>query len=91
MHLLPLHGHLEVLESVEFSQVKSKLRPLLHVVCLIWATCKCYRSPGRLTVLLQEICNLLIQQVGYLGIPATYSLGADWLGKEERVLSRAGK
>ncbi|KAM5150816.1 dynein axonemal heavy chain 9 isoform 1-T1 [Callospermophilus lateralis] len=62
VHLLPLHHHLEVLESVEFPQVKSKLRPLLHVVCLIWATCKCYRSPGRLTVLLQEICNLLIQQ-----------------------------
>nr|XP_027809857.1 dynein heavy chain 9, axonemal [Marmota flaviventris] len=62
VHLLPLHHHLEVLESVEFPQVKSKLRPLLHVVCLIWATCKCYRSPGRLTVLLQEICNLLIHQ-----------------------------
>ncbi|XP_069917498.1 dynein axonemal heavy chain 9 isoform X4 [Oryctolagus cuniculus] len=61
-HLLPLHHHLEALESVEFPKVKPRLRPLLHVVCLIWATCKGYRSPGRLTVLLQEICNLLIQQ-----------------------------
>lgn len=63
MHLLPLQQHLDILENVEFPKVKGRLRPLLHVVCLIWATCKWYRSPGRLTVLLQEICNLLIQQV----------------------------
>ncbi|XP_063098488.1 dynein axonemal heavy chain 9 isoform X2 [Cavia porcellus] len=61
-HLLPLQGHLEALESVEFPKVKPRLQPLLHVVCLIWVTCKGYRCPGRLTVLLQEICNLLIQQ-----------------------------
>ncbi|XP_037595504.1 dynein heavy chain 9, axonemal isoform X5 [Cebus imitator] len=62
VHLMPLQRHLETLENAEFPEVKSRLQPLLHVVCLIWATCKCYRSPGRLTVLLQEICNLLIQQ-----------------------------
>uniref|UniRef100_A0A2K5EHB9 Dynein axonemal heavy chain 9 n=1 Tax=Aotus nancymaae TaxID=37293 RepID=A0A2K5EHB9_AOTNA len=62
VHLMPLQGHLETLENAEFPEVKSQLQPLLHVVCLIWAMCKCYRSPGRLTVLLQEICNLLIQQ-----------------------------
>ncbi|XP_017170010.1 dynein axonemal heavy chain 9 isoform X1 [Mus musculus] len=62
VHLLPLQQHLDILENVEFPKVKGRLRPLLHVVCLIWATCKWYRSPGRLTVLLQEICNLLIQQ-----------------------------
>lgn len=63
VHLLPLQHHLETLESIEFPKVKPRLPPLLHVVCLIWATCKGYRSPGRLTVLLQEICNLLIKQV----------------------------
>lgn len=47
--------------------MKPRLRPLLHVVCLIWATCESYRCPGRLTVLLQELCNLLIQQVGRPG------------------------
>ncbi|XP_006898632.1 PREDICTED: LOW QUALITY PROTEIN: dynein heavy chain 9, axonemal [Elephantulus edwardii] len=61
-HLMPLRRHLETIESVEFQEVKPQLRPLLHMVCLIWATCQHYRSPGRLTVLLQEICNLLIQQ-----------------------------
>nr|XP_021499024.1 dynein heavy chain 9, axonemal [Meriones unguiculatus] len=62
VHLLPLQRHLDILESTEFPEVKGRLRPLLHVVCLIWATCEWYCSPGRLTVLLQEICNLLIQQ-----------------------------
>uniref|UniRef100_A0A2I3HRY0 Dynein axonemal heavy chain 9 n=1 Tax=Nomascus leucogenys TaxID=61853 RepID=A0A2I3HRY0_NOMLE len=62
VHLIPLQRHLETLENAEFPELKPALRPLLHVVCLIWATCKSYRSPGRLTVLLQEICNLLIQQ-----------------------------
>ncbi|CAD7689680.1 unnamed protein product [Nyctereutes procyonoides] len=62
IHLMPLSHHLEILESLEFPEVKPRLQPLLHVVCLIWATCASYRSPGRLTVLLQEICNLLIQQ-----------------------------
>ncbi|XP_049632688.1 dynein axonemal heavy chain 9 [Suncus etruscus] len=68
IHLMPLHRHLETIEGLEFPEVKPWLRPLLHVVCLIWATCKFYHAPGRLTVLLQEICNLLIQQAtNYLG------------------------
>lgn len=78
VHLIPLQHHLETLENAEFPEVKPRLRPLLHVVCLIWATCKCYRSPGRLTVLLQEICNLLIQQVGCPGMPSNCSLGGGW-------------
>uniref|UniRef100_A0A667HU43 Dynein axonemal heavy chain 9 n=1 Tax=Lynx canadensis TaxID=61383 RepID=A0A667HU43_LYNCA len=61
-HLMPLSRHLEILESLEFPEAKPRLRPLLHAVCLIWATCGSYRSPGRLTVLLREICNLLIRQ-----------------------------
>ncbi|XP_057629488.1 dynein axonemal heavy chain 9 isoform X4 [Chionomys nivalis] len=62
VHLSPLQRHLDILESLEFPEVKGRLRPLLHVVCLIWATSRSYGSPGRLAVLLQEICNLLIQQ-----------------------------
>ncbi|XP_057392157.1 dynein axonemal heavy chain 9 [Balaenoptera acutorostrata] len=61
-HLVPLHRHLETLESLEFPEVKPRLWSLLHVVCLIWAMCELYRCPGRLMVLLQEICNLLVQQ-----------------------------
>lgn len=83
LHLLPLHSHLEALESVEFPEVKPRLQPLLHVVCLIWATCKCYCSPGRLTVLLQEMCNLLIEQVGLPRHPSSLPLGTVGTGKSE--------
>ncbi|XP_066120408.1 dynein axonemal heavy chain 9 [Saccopteryx bilineata] len=61
-HLMPLSHHLDVLEGVEFPEVKPRLRPLLHVVCLTWATCTSYRLPGRLARLLQAICRLLVQQ-----------------------------
>ncbi|NXL65574.1 DYH9 protein, partial [Chordeiles acutipennis] len=62
LHLMPLKRHLEDIEMVEFSEVKPFLVPLLHVVCLIWVTSKHYNVPVRIVVLLQEICNLLIQQ-----------------------------
>ncbi|KGL87447.1 Dynein heavy chain 9, axonemal, partial [Charadrius vociferus] len=62
LHLTPLKRHLEDIERVEFSEVKPFLAPLLHVVCLIWVTSKHYNVPMRIVVLLQEICNLLIQQ-----------------------------
>uniref|UniRef100_A0A672V8T9 Dynein axonemal heavy chain 17 n=1 Tax=Strigops habroptila TaxID=2489341 RepID=A0A672V8T9_STRHB len=63
LHLMPLKRHLEDIERVEFSEVKPFLVPLLHVVCLIWVTSKHYNVPARIVVLLQEICNLLIQRV----------------------------
>ncbi|NXA80882.1 DYH9 protein, partial [Thryothorus ludovicianus] len=62
LHLTPLQQPLEDIEAVEFSQVKPLLVPLLHVVCWLWVTCKHYSVPVRIVVLLQEICNLLIQQ-----------------------------
>lgn len=68
LHLTPLQHHLEEIESVEFSEVKSLVSPLLHVVCLIWATSKYYNTPARIIVLLQEICNLLIQQVSWVHV-----------------------
>uniref|UniRef100_H3A2B2 Dynein axonemal heavy chain 9 n=1 Tax=Latimeria chalumnae TaxID=7897 RepID=H3A2B2_LATCH len=62
LHMKPLQRHLEDVENVEFSEVKPLIGPLLHVVCLIWSSSKHYNTPGRIIVLLQEICNLLIQQ-----------------------------
>jgi len=63
LHLMPLKRHLDDIERVDFSEVKPLLVLLLHVVCLIWVTSKHYNVPVRIVVLLQEICNLLIQQV----------------------------
>uniref|UniRef100_A0A672SY14 Dynein axonemal heavy chain 17 n=1 Tax=Sinocyclocheilus grahami TaxID=75366 RepID=A0A672SY14_SINGR len=60
--LKPIEKLVEDVENADFSEVKGKIAPLMHTVCLIWANSKYYNSPARIIVLLQEICNLLIQQ-----------------------------
>lgn len=63
--LKPLERHIEDLENTDFSEVKVRFAPLMHTVCLVWANSKYYNTPVRVIVLLQEVCNLLIQQVCY--------------------------
>ncbi|XP_065503599.1 dynein axonemal heavy chain 9 [Caloenas nicobarica] len=88
LHLMPLKRRLEDIERVEFSEVKPFLLPLLHMVCLIWVTSKHYNMPGRIVVLLQEICNLLIQQALVYLSPEDLLKGdmAESLGKVRMVL-----
>lgn len=64
-YLRPLQRLFEDMETAEFSDVRGQIGPLMHTVCLVWANSKYYSSPARLIVLLQETCNLLIQQVKY--------------------------
>ncbi|XP_036372722.1 dynein heavy chain 9, axonemal [Megalops cyprinoides] len=67
IYLKPLQRLFESLESVEFGEIKCQISPLMHTVCLLWANSKYYNTPARIIVLLQEICNLLIQQArGFL-------------------------
>ncbi|XP_062448100.1 dynein axonemal heavy chain 9 [Rhea pennata] len=88
LHLMPLQRRLEDIESVEFSEVKPFLVPLLHVVCLIWVTSRFYNMPERIIVLLQEICNLLIQQALVFLSPEDLLKGdmEESLGKVQMVL-----
>ncbi|KAM6343872.1 dynein axonemal heavy chain 9 isoform 1-T1 [Alca torda] len=88
LHLTPLKRHLEDIERVKFSKVKPFLAPLLHVVCLIWVTSKHYNMPVRIVVLLQEICNLLIQQALVYLSPEDLLKGEmeESLGKVQLVL-----
>uniref|UniRef100_A0A4W6G4Y5 Dynein axonemal heavy chain 17 n=1 Tax=Lates calcarifer TaxID=8187 RepID=A0A4W6G4Y5_LATCA len=62
-YLRPLQRLFEDMESMEFPDVRGQIGPLMHTVCLVWANSRYYNTPARLIVLLQEICNLLIQQV----------------------------
>ncbi|XP_051731342.1 dynein axonemal heavy chain 9-like isoform X1 [Ctenopharyngodon idella] len=67
VYLKPMERRLEDLENADFSEVKGKILALMHTVCLIWANSKYYNKPARVIVLLQTICNLLIQQArGFL-------------------------
>ncbi|NXH48679.1 DYH9 protein, partial [Dicaeum eximium] len=87
LHLTPLQQPLEDIEAAEFSKVKPLLVPLLHVVCWIWVTCRHYSVPLRVVVLLQEICNLLIQQAMVYLSPADLLKGEveESLGKVQTV------
>uniref|UniRef100_A0A803WAD3 Dynein axonemal heavy chain 17 n=1 Tax=Ficedula albicollis TaxID=59894 RepID=A0A803WAD3_FICAL len=88
LHLTALQQPLEDIEAVEFSRVKPLLVPLLHVVCWIWVTSKHYGVPVRIVVLLQEICNLLIQQAVLYLSPEDLLKGEmeESLGKVQTVL-----
>ncbi|XP_068120652.1 dynein axonemal heavy chain 9 isoform X1 [Hyperolius riggenbachi] len=81
--LKPLQRHFEEIENVEFNEVKPLIFPLLHVICLVWVRSKYYNTPTRIIVLMQEVCNLFIQQA------RTYLNPEDLLkGEMEESLSR---
>ena len=63
LHLKPLRGFFEDIEQAEFDEIGKHFPPLMHVVCLVWANSKYYNTPGRIVVLLQETCNMLIEAV----------------------------
>ncbi|XP_035386791.1 dynein heavy chain 11, axonemal isoform X1 [Electrophorus electricus] len=68
VHLQQLRPLLLQVQEGEFSSIRMFIRPLFHLVFLVWTHCTSYRMPARLVVLLQELANLLIQQASsYLG------------------------
>ncbi|XP_065078949.1 dynein beta chain, ciliary [Ochlerotatus camptorhynchus] len=62
LYLNPLTRHFQQLEDTEFSESRVLLKPLMHVVCLIWSNSLYYCHSAKLIVLLRQICNLIIQQ-----------------------------
>lgn len=62
LFILPLQKHFSTIEETDFSETKPLLKPLMHVVCLLWANSKYYCQSSRLIVLLKQICNLLIDR-----------------------------
>ncbi|XP_063312141.1 dynein axonemal heavy chain 9 [Pelobates fuscus] len=88
LHLKPLQRHFEEIENVEFNEVKPLIVPLLHVMCLLWARSKYYNTPARIIVLMQEVCNLFIQQARSYLNPEDLLKGEieESLGKVQEVL-----
>ncbi|XP_064006872.1 dynein axonemal heavy chain 17 [Pogoniulus pusillus] len=61
LHLQPLQVLLEEMEQVDYFQLQPYVDRLLCTVRLLRAHCQHYRSPARGIVILQEICNLLVE------------------------------
>ncbi|KAF1507297.1 Dynein heavy chain 17, axonemal, partial [Eudyptula minor] len=61
LHLQPLRILLEEMEQVDYSQLQPYMDRALCTVRLLRAHCQHYSSPARVIVVLQEICNLLME------------------------------
>lgn len=64
MHLSCLKKHIALIEETDFSECIPLLKPLMHVVCLIWSHSK-YYDQVKIIVLIKQIANLLILEVIY--------------------------
>ncbi|KAM8934084.1 dynein axonemal heavy chain 11-like [Pelodytes ibericus] len=69
LHLRPLKFYIAHLEESNFPDIEGFFRPLFHTICLIWTHSKYYCFPGRIIVLLQKFCNLLIDRAIHFLIP----------------------
>ncbi|XP_054249766.1 dynein axonemal heavy chain 17 [Indicator indicator] len=68
LHLQPLRVLLEDMEQVDYLQLQPHVDRVLCTVRLLRAHCQHYRSPARGIVILQEICNLLVEMTrNFLG------------------------
>ncbi|XP_075760265.1 dynein axonemal heavy chain 17 isoform X2 [Pelodiscus sinensis] len=61
LYLQPLKVLLEEMEQTEYPQLPPYIDSVMYTVCLIWANSEHYNTPSRVIVILQEICNLLIE------------------------------
>ncbi|NXF34737.1 DYH17 protein, partial [Nyctibius bracteatus] len=61
LHLQPLRILLEEMEQVDYPQLQPYVDRVLCTVRLLRAHCPHYSSPARVVVVLQEICNLLVE------------------------------
>uniref|UniRef100_A0A3Q2QPT1 Dynein heavy chain tail domain-containing protein n=1 Tax=Fundulus heteroclitus TaxID=8078 RepID=A0A3Q2QPT1_FUNHE len=62
LYLRPLDAQLFELEKNGFLQMEKCIPALFHTVFLVWTNCQYYQRPARIVVLLQELCNLFIEQ-----------------------------
>ncbi|XP_023295612.2 dynein beta chain, ciliary isoform X2 [Lucilia cuprina] len=62
MYLNPLRKSVQQLEEMDFAECKPVLIPLMHVVCTIWGNSRYYNHSSKITILLRQLCNLIIQQ-----------------------------
>ncbi|NXD84162.1 DYH17 protein, partial [Halcyon senegalensis] len=61
LHLQPLRILLEEMEQTDYSELQPCVDRVLCTIRLLRARCRLYRSPARGIVLLQEMCNLLLE------------------------------
>ncbi|KAJ3364693.1 hypothetical protein GGF32_001332 [Allomyces javanicus] len=68
LYLQTLRPHVEKLtQGGDLVELSASIAPLVHTIAMIWQHSRYYNTPPRLTVVLREICNDVIEQArGYL-------------------------
>lgn len=61
-HLNTLEKWINKLNEDDFGNLTTVFTPMLHILMLIWKHSKYYNTPNRLVVLVQEMCNSIIEQ-----------------------------
>ncbi|KAL7445854.1 hypothetical protein ACHAXM_010428 [Skeletonema potamos] len=61
-HLKPLEKWINKLNEDDFGNLTTVFTPMLHVLMLIWKHSKHYNTSNRLVVVVQEMCNSIIEQ-----------------------------
>uniref|UniRef100_A0A3B5KZ49 Dynein, axonemal, heavy chain 11 n=1 Tax=Xiphophorus couchianus TaxID=32473 RepID=A0A3B5KZ49_9TELE len=62
LYLRPLDAQLSQLKNNGFIDMEKCTPAVFHTLFLIWTNCQYYQRPARIVVLLQELCNLFIEQ-----------------------------
>eukprot|EP00002_Diphylleia_rotans_P013390 TRINITY_DN2619_c0_g1_i7.p1 TRINITY_DN2619_c0_g1~~TRINITY_DN2619_c0_g1_i7.p1 ORF type:complete len:4501 (-),score=1146.89 TRINITY_DN2619_c0_g1_i7:169-13671(-) len=63
IHLEPLRKWFSRLEeAIDFISITETYQAIMHIILLIWKNSKFYNTPGRLFVLIVEICNVIIDK-----------------------------
>ncbi|XP_063716816.1 dynein beta chain, ciliary-like [Symsagittifera roscoffensis] len=71
VHLKPLKFKLDSMQQEDFTDMGPHLKACMHTLALIWVHSRHYRTPGRIIVVLQEMCNLILSMASTLFSPTS--------------------
>ncbi|TPP62234.1 Dynein beta chain ciliary [Fasciola gigantica] len=76
-HLSTLRPYLEDMEQAELEQLRMHFEPVMHLLCLVWASSPGYRQPSRILIILQELFYFTPAKIlGYISRRVNTTLNA---------------
>ena len=61
-YLASLKPHFEELNNAEYESVTNMIKPIMHVLLMIWKHSKFYNTPPSLAILIRMICNNVMEK-----------------------------
>lgn len=57
-YLAALKSHFEGLMSCEYEELSKEIKPIMHVLLMIWKHSKFYNTPPALALIIRMLCNV---------------------------------